>query len=147
MAFSTFCRRLLDGVPIDLYGGDQTRDCTSSATLIGATRAAAETEAAIGGTFQHRRGSTVSLSHAIDVLSEVAGREITVNRIAPQAGDVRDTSADIGLAERVLGYRSRVLKESSRRVAVARGERRPAPLAQLGSRSEKVDAAARHSVA
>jgi UDP-glucuronate 4-epimerase len=108
MAFSTFCRRLLDGAPIELYGGDQTRDFTYVDDVVAATRAAAETDAAVGRAFNIGGGSTVSLSHAIDVLSEVAEREITVNRIAPQAGDVRDTSADIGLAEQVLGYRSQV---------------------------------------
>jgi UDP-glucuronate 4-epimerase len=108
MAFSTFCRRLLDGAPIDLYGGDQTRDFTFVSDVVAATRAASDTEAAVGGTFNIGGGSTVSLSDAIDVLSDVAGREITVNRIAPQAGDVRDTSADIRLAQRVLGYQSRV---------------------------------------
>jgi nucleoside-diphosphate-sugar epimerase len=38
----------------------------------------------------------------------MAGSEITANRIATPAGDVREMSADIGLAQRVLAYRSRV---------------------------------------
>lgn len=108
MAFSTFCRRVLDDEPVDLYGGDQTRDFTFVGDVVDVTRAAADTDAAVGGTFNIGGGSNVSLSHAIEVLGDVAGRDVEVNRIAPQAGDVHDTSADIGSAGRVLGYRPRV---------------------------------------
>ena len=111
MAFSTFCRRLLNEEPIELYGGDQTRDFTFVEDVVAATRAAAGEDAAIGGTFNIGGGANVSLERTLETLAHVAGREPLVTRIAPQAGDVRDTSADITRAQRVLGYRPRVSLE------------------------------------
>ncbi len=108
MAFSTFCRRLLEDEPIELFGGDQTRDFTFVSDIVAATRSAATNEAAIGEIFNIGGGAAVSLEQAVDSLCEVAGRQPVVNRIAPQAGDVRDTGADISRAERVLDFRPQV---------------------------------------
>jgi len=112
MAFSTFCRRLIGNEPIQLYGGDQSRDFTFVADVVAATRAAAYNDRAIGGTFNIGGGSTVSLEHALRSLADVSGREAIVDRIAPQAGDVKDTSADITLAGEVLGFEPTVSLEA-----------------------------------
>src|SRR3954452_7117053 len=40
MAFHVFCRRVLRGEPVELFGGDQTRDFTFVADVVEATRAA-----------------------------------------------------------------------------------------------------------
>jgi nucleoside-diphosphate-sugar epimerase len=108
MAFSTFCRRILEDEPIELFGGDQTRDFTFVSDIVAATRSAAATDAAVGGIFNVGAGAAVSLEQALEELCAVAGREPAVNRIAPQAGDVRHTGADISRAARVLGYRPKV---------------------------------------
>jgi nucleoside-diphosphate-sugar epimerase len=111
MAFSTFCRRLLEDQPIELYGGSQTRDFTFVSDVVAATRAAAENDPAVGNTFNIGGGATVALERALAALGEVSGREPVVTRVGPQAGDVADTGADIGHAERVLGYRPSVSLE------------------------------------
>jgi UDP-glucuronate 4-epimerase len=104
MAFNIFCGKVLRGEPIVLYGGAQTRDFTYVADIVRATRAAAESEAAVGLAFNVGGGSRISLDHAVDVLREVTGRKVAVRRAEQQDGDVRDTGADITLSGTVLGF-------------------------------------------
>ena len=106
MAFNIFCRNLIEGRPIHLFGGEQTRDFTFVADVVAATIAAAVAPASqlssrvynIGG------GSQVSLTTVLESLAEISGRHPAVDLIQSQRGDVRDTSADISTARRELGY-------------------------------------------
>jgi UDP-glucuronate 4-epimerase len=104
MAFNIFCRQVLRGEPIVLYGGAQTRDFTYVADIVRATRAAAESEVAVGLAVNIGGGSRISLDHAIDALRQVTGRPVPVRRAQEQDGDVRDTGADITLSRAVLGF-------------------------------------------
>jgi UDP-glucuronate 4-epimerase len=108
MAFNIFCRQILRGEPIVLYGGAQTRDFTYVGDIVRATRAAAESEAAGGLAVNIGGGSRISLDHAIEVLREVTGCPVPVRRAKEQDGDVRDTGADITLSAAVLGFRPSV---------------------------------------
>jgi UDP-glucuronate 4-epimerase len=109
MAFSRFCTAALDGAPITLFGdGAQTRDFTYVDDVVRATRAAADQTAAAGRIFNIGGGSRASLTEAIEILGDLAGRPLEVRRQSAQPGDVRDTGAAIDAARELLGYSPRV---------------------------------------
>jgi UDP-glucuronate 4-epimerase len=105
MAFNLFCRAALQGERIQVLGdGRQTRDFTFVADVVEATRAAATIPNLQGRVYNIGGGARVSLSQAISVLEELAGKPIGVDRFPPLAGDVRDTGADIARARAELNY-------------------------------------------
>ncbi len=104
MAFHKFIRALLDGREIVVYGdGTQTRDFTYIDDivdgLVRARRAPAGAVMNVGG------GNRVSLSDAIATLGEIAGVKPKLTTQGGQAGDVRDTWADISRAAELMGYK------------------------------------------
>jgi UDP-glucose 4-epimerase len=104
MAFNKFIRALLEDREIAVYGdGTQTRDFTFIEDivegLVRASGAPAGTVMNLGG------GNRVSLSEAIATLGRIAGVEPRLSMQGVEAGDVRDTWADIGRATELVGYR------------------------------------------
>ena len=109
MAFRIFCTEALHDRPIEVYGdGEQTRDFTFVSDIVTATRAAAESTTAVGRSLNVGGGSRVSLRMAIDILGEIRGRPLEVRYGPPQAGDVKDTGADIAAAREHLGFAPKV---------------------------------------
>jgi nucleoside-diphosphate-sugar epimerase len=105
MAFSTFCRAVVRGERITVFGdGRQTRDFTYVDDVVAATRAAAAAKGVEGGVYNVGGGSRISLADAIELLGELAERPLEVDNLAAQEGDVRDTGADIERARRDLGF-------------------------------------------
>ena len=104
MAFNIFCRRIHEGQPITLFGGDQTRDFTFVEDVVRATRDAAERPEASGRVYNIGGGSRTSLREVVDLLAEVSERPVEVHRVQSQDGDVRDTGADISAASLELEY-------------------------------------------
>jgi nucleoside-diphosphate-sugar epimerase len=104
MAFHKFIRALTEGREIVVYGdGAQTRDFTFVADIVeGLVRAPS---APAGSVMNLGGGTRVSLGEAIATLGTVAGAEPRLDRRAAEAGDVRDTWADVTRAKRLLGYR------------------------------------------
>jgi UDP-glucose 4-epimerase len=108
MAFQIFCADLLESRPLTIFGdGAQTRDFTYVADIVAAVRAASEIEpwGTAERVFNIGGGTRVSLNEAIEALAEVSERPVEVLSGANERGDVRDTAADIGRAQEVLGYR------------------------------------------
>ena len=104
MAFTIFCRRLLAGQPLHLYGGTQTRDFTYVADVVAATRAAAGTPTPPGRVYNVGGGERTSLNRALEVLAGLAGRPLDVRRGGRESGDVLHTAADITRAREALGF-------------------------------------------
>ena len=105
MAFNIFCRAAVAGEPITVFGdGRQTRDFTYVGDVVAATRSAAATPAASGGTFNVGGGSRTALAEAIELIREFSGHPLDVTHLPMQDGDVRDTGADTSLAREALGY-------------------------------------------
>jgi len=103
MAFHKFMRAILDDGVIRMYGdGQQTRDFTFVddivAALVSAPQAPAGSVINIGG------GHRVTLAHAIDTLAAVTGRPARIEARPSQAGDARDTWADLTRARELLDY-------------------------------------------
>lgn len=107
MAFNRFIRALRDGDEIVVYGsGEQTRDFTFVDDIVAGVVAA--TTAPSGGIFNLAGGSRVSLLEAIAVLEDVMGSKARVSSRGEEAGDVRDTWADLSRARESLDYEPRV---------------------------------------
>lgn len=97
MAFNRFIRAALEDRPIVINGdGEQTRDFTYVddiiAGIVVAHRAAPGTVANLGG------GQRVSLMATVATLEDVMGRKMHVEMRLAEAGDVRDTWADLAAA-------------------------------------------------
>jgi UDP-glucose 4-epimerase len=115
MAFNKFIRALTEGREIVMYGdGTQTRDFTFVDDIVEALVRAAG--ASPGGVMNVGGGHRVSLSEAVALLGEVVGVVPQVDRRPVEAGDVRDTWADVTLAQAELAYAPRTaLAEGLRR--------------------------------
>ena len=105
MAFTRFCRAAIRDEPITVYGdGRQTRDFTYVEDIVRATRAAAESDSAVGGVYNIAAGNQRSVNDALAVIESCAGRRLTVDRLPPEKGDVGNTSAATELARRDLSF-------------------------------------------
>jgi UDP-N-acetylglucosamine/UDP-N-acetyl-alpha-D-glucosaminouronate 4-epimerase len=49
-------------------------------------------------------GGRISLNDLFRTMREIVGGEVEPTYVAPRAGDVRDSQADISKAKRLLGY-------------------------------------------
>jgi UDP-glucose 4-epimerase len=103
---SAFLQARREGRPLPIYGdGEQTRDFTHVRDVVRANLLATDSEIADGRPINIGQGRSVSVNW---IAERIGGPK--VYRPA-RAGDVRNTLADHGLAERVLGWRPQVSTE------------------------------------
>jgi len=94
---------MLEGREIAIYGdGTQTRDFTYVGDIVAGLVLARNAPA--GAVMNLGGGNRVSLSEAIATLAEVMGVEPKVAEEPVEAGDVRDTWADVRRAGDLIGY-------------------------------------------
>jgi nucleoside-diphosphate-sugar epimerase len=105
------------GRPVQIHGdGEQSRDFTYVGNVVDATIRAGETEGASGEIFNIAAGSPASVNLLADTIGSILGKPVEKEHLPPRAGDIRDSWADLGKAERILGYRPAVgLEEGLRR--------------------------------
>jgi len=104
MAFHKFIKAMLDGRKIVVYGdGMQTRDFTYVDDIVEGLVLAPK--APPGAVMNIGGGNRVSLGEAIATLGEVVGVEPRLDVQPVEAGDVRDTWADVSRAVELIGYR------------------------------------------
>lgn len=117
---SLFIRYLLEGRGPTIHGdGEQTRDFTYVANVVdGALRAATASADASGQVINVATGTRISLNDLLRTLSGITGATVEPQYGPARAGDVRDSLADIGKAERLLGYRPLVDLETGLRATV-----------------------------
>jgi len=105
LAIHKFTRALFEGVAIDQYGGGQTRrDYTYVDDIVNGVRAAADYDGPLYDVFNLGGSQTVSLCELIEKLEAVTGRKALIRHCPEQAGDMRETWADISEAKKLLGY-------------------------------------------
>jgi nucleoside-diphosphate-sugar epimerase len=116
MAFHRFIRSMIEDHPITIYGdGLQTRDFTFIGDGVEAIAVAATADGVIGETINIGGAERASVQEAIAILEELFGRKAKLERLPRPHGEPRHTWADIGKAERLLGYRPRTpLREGLR---------------------------------
>jgi UDP-glucose 4-epimerase len=108
-----FIAGALAGESLEVHGdGFQSRDFTYVRNVVLANCLAAESQAAVGEVFNVACGRQHSLLDIVELLTRILrrgdGRGVKWHTVDSRAGDVRHTRADIGKAQRLLGYRAEV---------------------------------------
>jgi nucleoside-diphosphate-sugar epimerase len=91
--------------PIVYGDGEQTRDFTYIANVVQANLLAASAPAAVGYAMNIGCGQQISLNTVLHIAGELLGVHIDPDYREPRPGDVRDSLADISLAQQLLGYK------------------------------------------
>jgi len=105
MAFHRFCRAALANESITVFGdGRQTRDFTFVGDIVAGTLAAGSADTLPSRAYNLGGGSQTSVRETLEIISELAGRSLAISYDDHEHGEVRDTSADTGLARRELGF-------------------------------------------
>ncbi len=105
MAIHGFARKIMAGQPIAMFGdGSTLRDYTYIGDIVSGLLAAVDRPLPcallnLGNT------NPIRLDALIRKLSRAVGREVQVDRVGHQPGDVPLTWADVSLAQQLLGYR------------------------------------------
>jgi nucleoside-diphosphate-sugar epimerase len=103
---SVFISALIQGRQPTIYGdGGHTRDFTYVANVVDGVLRACTAPAASGEVINVATGGRISLNDLFTTLRDLIGARVEPIYAAERAGDVRDSQADIGKAERLLGYR------------------------------------------
>jgi UDP-glucuronate 4-epimerase len=105
MATHRLVEAALRGTRFTLNGdGGQQRDFTFVDDVVAANVAAATADCAPGTVVNVAGGSSVTMTHLVELVEELAGEGIDLVRTGDQAGDVRRTGADTTTARGVLGW-------------------------------------------
>ncbi|HQG28826.1 MAG TPA: SDR family oxidoreductase, partial [Candidatus Ozemobacteraceae bacterium] len=100
-----FITRMLQGLAPTVFGdGKQTRDFIYVGEIARANILAADAADAPGRIVNVAAGGRIDLLQLIATLNEVLGTAMMPIMAPPQPGDVRDSSADISIANGVLGF-------------------------------------------
>jgi nucleoside-diphosphate-sugar epimerase len=102
---SLFITNLLAGKAPKIYGdGGQTRDFTYVANVVDGVLRATQAAGASGQVINVATGGRISLNELFTTLRTIIGGTMEPEYLPERAGDVRDSQADIGKAQRLLGY-------------------------------------------
>jgi nucleoside-diphosphate-sugar epimerase len=102
---SLFISALCEDRRPTIYGdGEQTRDFTYVANVVDGVLRACHAPGASGEIINVATGGRISLKQLFEVVKRKVGSQLEPIYSEPRAGDVRDSQADIGKAERLLGY-------------------------------------------
>jgi nucleoside-diphosphate-sugar epimerase len=132
MAFHRLIRAALDGTKFTLYGdGGQRRDFTYVTDVVEAMVLAAHRPAHTD-CLNVAGGESFSMNDAVQLVEEISGTRIDVERVAQQSGDVRNTGADLSKCRTVLGYLPRLDLREGLRAQLESLEGRKAKRASCG---------------
>ena len=102
---SLFISALCDGRRPTIYGdGEQTRDFTYVANVVDGVLRACHAPEASGEVINVATAGRISLNQLFAIVKREVGSSLEPDYSDPRAGDVRDSQADIGKAQRLLGY-------------------------------------------
>jgi nucleoside-diphosphate-sugar epimerase len=103
---SRFMLAVIEGQSPVVYGdGEQSRDFTYIENIVDETLRACEAPGASGLVFNGGTGARITLKQVLKMLEKITGRKIQAKYDPPRTGDIRDSQADISLAQKVLGYK------------------------------------------
>jgi UDP-glucose 4-epimerase len=106
---SIFNASLLGGTQPTVYGnGEQSRDFVYVKNVVEANLLAAEATGAPGHAINVGTGNRHTLNQTLALLEKITGRPAAPKYAPAREGDIRDSQADIGLAQKLLGYRPSV---------------------------------------
>jgi nucleoside-diphosphate-sugar epimerase len=105
-AIPRFIEAALAGRPITIFGdGEQTRDfCYIDNTVRANLLAASSPKKLAGEVVNIAGGRRIGLNDLCREIGRVMGHDVVVEHVAPRAGDIRHSLADVGAARALLGY-------------------------------------------
>ena len=104
-----FVSQMLRGKRPTIYGdGLQSRDFTYVEDIVRGNLLAAETPAASGKSINVATGRQFTLLDLVSAINRVLGTSIEPIFADPRPGDVRDSLADISLAQQIMGFEPKV---------------------------------------
>src|SRR5215203_2253724 len=102
---SIFARALLENKAPTIYGdGEQTRDFTYIANVVDGVLRAVTAPNAAGQVINVATGTSISLNRLFSSMREILGSSLQASYGPVRSGDVKDSQADIGKAQQLLGY-------------------------------------------
>lgn len=105
-AIPAFITAILANRSPTVYGdGEQTRDFTFIDNVVEANLLAAKAEKTSGEVINIACGSRITVNEIIAEINKFLGKNVKPNYVSQRPGDIRHSSADIRLAEQVIGYR------------------------------------------
>jgi UDP-glucose 4-epimerase len=100
-----FISAVAAGRPVLIYGdGDQVRDFTFVSNVVDANLAAAHAPEASGAVINVATGRRTTVNELADMIGEVLGRPVARDHEHSRTGDVKESWADIGAAQELLGW-------------------------------------------
>lgn len=109
-AIPAFVTAILRDQSPKVYGdGEQTRDFTYIENVIQANLLAAAAPKTNGESVNIACGEHVSVNEIIRRINQLLGKNVTPKYLDSRSGDIKHSWADIGLANRLLGYKPVVL--------------------------------------
>ena len=106
---SVFNAALLGGTQPTIFGdGEQSRDFVYVGNVAEANLLAAEAKEAPGRAINVGTGNRYTLNQTLALLEKITGRPANAKYAPTREGDIRDSQADISLAQQTLSYRPRV---------------------------------------
>jgi nucleoside-diphosphate-sugar epimerase len=117
---TSFVNRLLKGQPPIINGdGKQTRDFVHVDDVVSANLLALDGENVVGEVFNVASGISISIYELAKMLQRITNAKRSKPIFAePRMGDIKHTSADIGKAEELLGFRSKIRLEDGLSILV-----------------------------
>jgi UDP-glucose 4-epimerase len=104
-----FILAMREGIAPTIHGdGTQSRDFTHIDDVVAANLLALDAVGAAGGIYNIACGRQVSLNDLVAELNEAFGSALEACHVEPRSGDVKHSLADVGRAERELGFRAAV---------------------------------------
>ena len=108
MAPYKFTRLILEGKPIDMYGGGASkRDYTYVKDIVDGILSALDKNFGFE-IINLGDSNTVELKHFISLIEKEIGKKAVINKLPMQKGDVPITYADISKATRLLNYNPKI---------------------------------------
>lgn len=95
---------LEDTQPVIFGDGEQSRDFTYVENVVQANLLACEAPNASGKVFNVGTGARFTLNHTLQLLGQIAGKQVEAKYDPPREGDIRDSQADISASRMILGY-------------------------------------------
>uniref|UniRef100_A0A6U0H8I3 NAD(P)-binding domain-containing protein n=1 Tax=Helicotheca tamesis TaxID=374047 RepID=A0A6U0H8I3_9STRA len=119
MAPFIFIDRVSRGVAIQQYGdGSSSRDYTYISDIVDGVVRAVDRPYPYQ-VFNLGKGSGTSLKEFIGLVGKTTGKEVIIDQMPDQPGDVPYTCADVSKAQRLLGYKAKVTFEEGIKKTVA----------------------------
>lgn len=119
LAIFKFTKQILLGKPIDVYNnGKMARDFTYVGDIVDGVVSALNKKDLGYEIYNLGGDNPVSLMKFIQLIEKYLGKKAKLNMLPMQAGDVKETSADISKARRELGFKPKIKIEEGLKVFV-----------------------------